>query len=129
MDWRTEIIELHGFFERYFIGTEDSIARFENALADDFSMVDPSGNDYDRAAVLDVVRDGHGHTSSLVITTSDHRLLATHEETIVAQYIETHELAERTNRRKTTAVFVADRTTPNGLAWLRVHETWLEADD
>lgn len=125
MDWRTEIVELHDFFERYFLGDEGSIERFESVLDPGFTMIGPHGGHSNRTEVLEEVRQGHGHSESLVIVTSDHRLLTESDTTIVAEYIETHELADRSNRRWSTVVFVADPTTPNGVAWVRVHETWI----
>ena len=45
------------------------------------------------------------------------------DEVTVATYVEHHELRDRDNHRLSTGVFVADSTAPNGLLWLRVHET------
>ncbi len=128
MDWQREIDELHAFFEAYFLGTEDSLDRFESVLADGFTIVGPDGAEGDRPATLQMVRDGHAHTDSLSITVSDHRLLARTDELIVATYVEHHQLRDRTNHRLATVVFHVDPAGPNGVRWLRVHETWLDAD-
>lgn len=126
MDWRAEIIELHELFEAYFLGRTDSLDRVEEALHAEFSIVGPNGGVSDRAATLEMLRRGHAHTDSLVISTLDHTLLHQTDEVLVASYIERHELSAATNDRLSTVVFAIDPAGPNGLRWLRVHETWLD---
>ena len=127
--WRNEIIELHAFFEAYFLGVIDSLERFERVLSPQFTMVGPHGNSHDRSSVIEAVRAGHGHSDSLVISTTDHRLLARRNGTLVAEYVEHHQLAETSNHRITTAVFEAEPAAPNGVVWLRVHETWAPTNE
>ena len=124
-DWQREIDELHAFFEAYFLGTNHSMDRVEQALAPDFTMVGAHGVTSDRAATVAAISDGHGHTQSLRIVCSEHRLLAETDELVVAAYVESHELAERSNHRQSTVIFRRDAAAPNGLLWVRVHETWL----
>jgi len=126
MDWKREIVELHDFFQAYFLAETDSTGRFEAVLEADFTMIGPDGGVSDRGQVIDAVRAGHGHTASLAIVTSDHRLLAERPGLIVARYIETHHLSSRSNHRITTVVFTARPELPNGVAWLHAHETWLD---
>lgn len=126
MDWRREIIELHEFFQAYFLAEVDSIDRFESVLEPDFTMIDPSGATADRDQVIDAVRAGHGHTRSLVIETSDHTLLAERPGLVVARYVETHHLSSRSNHRITTVVFADRPGLPCGVGWLHAHETWLD---
>ena len=126
MGWREEIVELHEFFEAWFLGTEDSLERVEQALGAEFTFVGPDGGETDRQATIDRLDAGRGHTSELRITTSEHRLLHQSDDVLMASYIEGHELAASTNRRLSTVVFTVDPGGPNGLRWLRVHETWLD---
>ncbi len=128
MDWRAEIIELHDFFQAYFLGQEGSLDRVEAALHPGFSIVGPGGAVSDRAATLEMLRQGHAHTESLVITTLDHALLHQSEELLIASYIERHQLTAGANDRLSTVVFAIDPAGPNGVRWVRVHETWLERD-
>ena len=125
MRWREEIVQLHDFFETYFLGTETSLERVEAVFAPEFTVVAASGIESDRESTMQMLVDGHAHTSDLKITTTDHRLILQTEDAIVASYIEHHELSQRDNHRLSTVVFVADSTAPNELLWLRVHETWL----
>lgn len=124
--WQREVIELHELFESYFLGATDSLARVEQALADDFTIVGPDGSVNDRDQTLAALRDGHSHTTSLAIVISEMVLLAESDEFVVASYVEGHELALRSNRRLTTVVFRRDVDGPNGLRWVRAHETWLD---
>jgi len=121
-----EIDELHEFFEALFLGTISSLERAEAALADDFTMAGPDGSVADRATVLAMLDAGQGHTSSLRIEVEDHRLLAETDKIIVASYVEIHRLSSRNNRRLTTVVFRKDASAPNGVRWVRGHETWLD---
>jgi len=126
MDWRAEIIELHDFFHAYFLGQDESLDRVDAALHAGFTIVGPNGAVSDRATTLEMLRQGHAHTQSLVITTLDHTLLHQTDEVLVASYVERHELSAATNDRLSTVVFAVDPAGPNGARWLRVHETWLD---
>lgn len=127
MNWELEIIELHRFFEAWFVGREDSLERAELALHLDFTCIGPDGVLADRSTTLQRLRNGHAHTTSLSIETRAHRLLHTADKLLIASYIERHELSDdRTNERISTAVLVPARRGPNGLRWLHVQETWLE---
>lgn len=124
--WQQEIAELHALFEGYFLGTLDSLARVEAALADDFTIVGPDGSVSDRSATLDALRAGHAHTESLKIVISGEKLLAETADLLVASYVESHELALRSNHRLTTVVFRRVATAPCGVQWVRAHETWID---
>lgn len=129
MNWELEIIELHRFFEAWFLGREDSLERAELALHLDFTMIGPDGTLADRSTTLRRLRDGHAHSTDLRIETGDHRLLHTADDLLIATYVERHRLAgDRANERISTVVFVPTRRGPNGLRWLHVHETWLPSD-
>ena len=129
VNWQDEIDELHRFFEAYFLGTEDAIDRVEAALHPDFTIVGPTGVVSDRAATIEAIRAGHGHTASLRISTLDHQLLWANDEIVLASYIERHDLANAVNQRLSTVAFVVDPAGPNGLRWLRVQETWIGRDE
>ncbi|MEM7287487.1 MAG: hypothetical protein AAF480_14140 [Actinomycetota bacterium] len=124
--WRTEIDELHAFFEAYFLGAipREEIGRVERALARDFTILGPHGAESDRKATIAAIEDGHAHTDSLEITVTEHRLIASTEDHVVATYVENHRLTDRTNHRVATVVFTRDPDGPNGLRWVRVQETW-----
>ena len=124
--WRTEIDELHAFFEAYFLGRipKGEIARVEQALARDFTLVAPGGTELDRRATLAGIEGAHGSTETLDIAVTEHRLIASTDDHAVATYVESHHELDRSTHRVTTVVFARDPDGPNGLRWLRVHETW-----
>jgi len=125
MRWRQEIEELHDFFENYFRGTESSLERVEEALAPGFSIVGPDADESDRDQTLTALRVGQGRATDLRITTRDHRLILEDGNTVVAAYVEQHDSPSGQTLRRSTVVFVVDVEGPNGLRWLRVHETWM----
>ena len=75
--WKTEIIELHEFFEGYFLGTLplEALDRAEAAFHPHFSMIGPDGDLRNRATILQMLHDGHHHTDDLTITTAQHTLV------------------------------------------------------
>ena len=125
--WATEIIELHEFFEQLFLGTTDSLDRADRALAAEFTMAGPNGTLSPRATVMSQLKAGIGHSTELSIAVEGLELLVETDDLVVAEYIEVHGLRDdRSNRRRSTVVFRKDPDGPNGLRWLRVHETWID---
>ncbi len=125
-NWHREIVELHDFFEAWFLGTADDHQRVEAALADDFTMVGPTGVSSDRDEVVQAIVDGRAHTDSLTIEIHEPELVFETEDLLIAEYIETHVLRDWSNHRRSTVVFRQDADGPNGLRWLRVHESWID---
>ena len=126
MDWQGEIVELHNFFEAWFLGADVNFDRVESVLAPAFTIVGPDGNVESRSATIGFLREVFGSDDDLNMTTTDHQLLHESSDTLLASYIETHVRGEKTWRRQSTVVFAKDSTVINGLKWVRVHETWLE---
>ena len=124
--WHREIVELHQFFEQYFWGLidADDVGRLEAALAPEFTIVGPGGDESTRADTIAAVRRAHAHTSQLKIEIHDARLLIDRPESLVARYVEHQETGAVTTDRLSTVVFARDAGAPNGLRWLAVHETW-----
>ena len=125
--WHSEIVELHEFFERYYLGDigADDVGRLEAALASDFTIVAPGGAESSRAQTIAAIRGGHAHTSRFTISIVDARLLAESPDLLVARYVEHQETADSVTDRLSTVVFSRAPDAPNGLRWRTVHETWL----
>ena len=127
-EWHREIVELHDFFEAYFLGAlaATDVDRLRMALADDFTFISPTGAASTRVEVEAAIVAGHHHTAELNITITDAQLLVESDQIVVARYVENHEMAAAANHRISTVVFSRDAAAPNGLRWRTVHETWLE---
>jgi len=125
MYWITEIEDLHGFFEAWFLGKETSMDRAEKAFDEEFTFAGPDGTERDRRSMIQMLTEGRAHTTDLRITTTDHRLIVDTDDAVVATYVEHHQMGAAQNRRLSTVVFVPEQSAPNGLRWLRVQETWL----
>lgn len=128
-NWRTEVDQLHRFFQALFLAEIDSIDRADTAFGSDFSFVGPDGARSGRDVVLAQLEAGRGHSSHLRIEIEGHRTIVETDSLIVAEYIEVHHLAEGGNRRRSTVVFDIDPTGPNGVRWRHVHETFLPPTD
>jgi hypothetical protein len=123
-----EIIDLHQFFQAWFVGDlsrEDaSFEYLESALADDFTLVRPNGTEVDRSTILTAAREAWGSRAGLHISIEAVEVIAAEATLIVARYDESEqEHGEKISRRVSTVVFRRSEHHPNGLAWLRVHET------
>ena len=125
-NWQAEIVELHDFFEAWFLGTDVDFDRVESVLAPEFTIVGPDGEVEDRAATIGFLRDAYGSDDELNMITSDYRLLHEGRDTLVASYVETHLRGEKRWRRRSTVTFAREAKAVNGLVWVRVHETWID---
>lgn len=123
--WLREVIELHDYFEAYFLGEVDGLDRVESALAPDFTMAGPSGSTSSRAETIAMIEAGRAHTESLKMTITEPQLLLEDHATLVATYVENQQWSDASNQRLTTVVFGKDSSAPNGLLWRRIHETWI----
>lgn len=130
---RREIEALHQFFEDWLSGdmpdTDEAFERLRRALAPDFRLIHPSGRWTTREDILAGLRDGHGRQPTLTIDVRDVRLREASDACAVATYEEWQTSEASTDGRLSTVAFRRDPKAPNGLRWLHVHETWLEAPD
>lgn len=124
MDWKQEIEELHDFFEIYLGGLETSLARAEMVLDERFVIIGPGGDRRNRSETLAALEAGQGQVSGLAIETTDHHLIHRTPALVIAGYIERQRVGDEITQRWSTATFVASATTPNGVSWIHLHETW-----
>lgn len=125
-----EIVELHRFFEAWFRGRlpqdETSLARFADALADDFVIVTPDGVAIEKTEIVDAVRTSHGVDPAAGIWIKNVVTRTRSRTIIVATYEEWQQFGADTPRgRLSTVVLENDDGAPGELRWLHVHETWL----
>lgn len=129
-----EIVELHRFFMDWFCGAvtdSDAVwSRVTDVLAPEFVMIAPEGRAFLREELLASVRARYGSHAperdfEIWIRNLDCRHVAEH--VVLTTYEEWQRRAGETSGRLSTAVFERVPDTPNGVRWLHVHETWLQA--
>jgi len=125
---RREIEELHAFFVAWYTSQIGEFDRMEAVIAPDFGMVSPDGDRLDREAVLETVRDGRGRhePGTFDIDVRNVALLDSGDDHALAQYEEWQTSPDGRDGRISTVIFRVDPGTPNRLAWVVVHETWLD---
>jgi len=127
-----EIEALHRFFVDWFRGalpdTDEAWSRFADAVAPGFTLVAPSGEAFDRDALLEGLRGRHGAegpASDFAIWIRNFRDRHVTAGLATVTYEEWQRRAGEERGRLSTAVFLADAQAPNGVRWVHVHETWL----
>ena len=128
---RTEVIDLHRFFETWFAGgvgrTQEEFARLSEVLSADFEIISPTGTRTAREDLLSSVWDAHGvHRDRSFSIRIDHltcRPLA--DGICLATYNEWQTLDGDKTGRLSSALFRRSEIGPNGILWAHVHEVWL----
>ncbi len=128
---RKEIIELHQFFQDWFHGvlpdTPEALARFSGVMAAEFRIVSPEGRMTARPALVEAIKKAYGVHRDIAfrIWIEDAQVRSLAPDLWLATYQEWQQTGAARKGRLSTALFRADPSAPNGLAWLHVHETWL----
>ncbi|MEM8861236.1 MAG: hypothetical protein AAGD96_23160 [Chloroflexota bacterium] len=131
----SEIHRLHQFFVDWFNGilpeSEESFSSFLSATAQNFSIIPPSGQLISLSALSSSLYELHHKRPGLQIKVKNvqvqHQIgdyvLATYEEWQLEQG------DQEWNGRISTALLSHNESTPSGIMWHHVHETWLPTDD
>lgn len=127
---RNEIDLLHQCFEDWFNGRvpkdDDTFNRIDTALGEAFVIVMPQGSKVERAPLLNGLYNAHTGRRGIRIWIENVRVLEEDGALVVAEYEEWQTEGGETTSRHSTVVFRRNDEKPNGLEWLRVHETWFE---
>lgn len=127
---RDEIDTMHRCFEDWFNGrsprTDEAFSRIGSALGESFVIVMPQGRKVERAPLLKGLYEAHAGRPGIRIWIDHVRILEEDHALVVAEYEEWQEEGGETTARHSTVVFRRDNAMPNGLKWLRVHETWFD---
>ncbi|MBT5875955.1 MAG: DUF4440 domain-containing protein [Candidatus Latescibacteria bacterium] len=125
-----EIVELHQFFEDWFNGnipdTAQEFQRMDVVMDASFVIVMPDGKRVDRDPLLELLKKSHGKRAGIRIWIENVRVLVSEGGIVIAEYEEWQEENSETTSRVSTVVFREKEETPNGLSWVRVHETWFD---
>jgi len=128
-----EVVELHEFFVLWFAGKlpDEAFDTFLARFSDDFEMVTPSGTTVTKAG-LGGMRAAKGSNAAWRIYIEELRLRvvpASGGRIVTGTYWELQQGAKAsapTNGRISTPLLELDASArPNGVRWLRLHETWL----
>ena len=124
-----EIIDLHKFFQDWFDGTSpktDAVfARFEKTTTPSFVLVSPDGSLAHRTELAPALYAGHATRPTGKIWVTDAHVLHSLGNQVVMAYQEWQTNDGVQTRRQSTAIFGVDPSTPNGVHWVHVHETWI----
>jgi len=128
---RREIETLHAFFVDWYAGTVDREAfdRMERVIAPGFEMVTPEGQRLDRATILDRVRDSYGRNEpgEFDIEIRNVESVAAFEDRTLVRYEEWQQEPGGENGRISTVLFGQESDAPEGVQWLDIQETHIEA--
>ena len=128
-NYEREIVELHQFFEDWFNGrtkqTHENLARFTEVTAEGFMLITPQGHLLERSTIIDAIYQMHGKRMEERLWIENVCLCHHYGSIILAIYEEWQESGSGINSRLSTVLFRQKSTTPNGLIWLHVHETWM----
>ncbi len=128
-----EVLEVHRLIEDWFLGaipkTEEALARFTSVMAPELTVVMPGGRVVDRDGLIARLLELHGWWSDSTPPGRIHierlRCDLRSGDLVVATYEEWQRHHDVARGRVATAVLRALGGAPNGLAWVRLHETWL----
>ncbi len=127
--WR-EVVALHQFFEAWFRadGGAPDFASCERALSAEFRMVAPNGEVHDRDTVIERLRRALGtFPSDFRIVVIDPAAIWASDRAVLLEYTEEQYRDGLSTRRRSTAFFLASPTSPRGVEWRHLQETWMEA--
>ncbi|MEO1053797.1 MAG: hypothetical protein AAFX87_24380 [Bacteroidota bacterium] len=123
-----EIEEVHVFFEQWFKGvlpnSDESFNRLASVFSKSFSFVPPSGQELAGDIILSQIKGAWGSNREISIMIEEVKVLTQNQELVVARYVERQTTGNRHTARLSTAVFKINKSLPNQLEWLTVHETW-----
>ena len=126
---RQEIIDLHEFFQAWFVGsaeqTDEAFSRVGRSLAEEFELVAPDGEVVPRRRIMSSIQRGFGRRPDFRIHIENFDARVSEGGLCLVTYHEIQEQEEVTTRRVSSAVFRDAPEAPNGVRWLHVHETWV----
>jgi hypothetical protein len=123
-----EVIDLHVVIEGWLGGTafnnDAAFAQFAEALAEDFTIINPDGTEQAREPLVTGFRKAHGTRRGLRIQIRNARVLIETDALVMARYEEWQWLNGAETKRVSTVTFGRDPAAGNSLRWRALHETW-----
>ncbi len=128
---RQEIIRLHQIIEQWFCGhvpqSNEAFAPFQDALAEGFHIVQPSGVIQDKANVVSNMWQAHGARSAPFRIEIRNPVCYFVLGSCCLMTYEEWQYGHETTARLSTVLF-RQTSTHLGVEWLHLHETWLPND-
>lgn len=128
---RRELEALHAFFVDWYAGRvdEEAFDRMERVITPGFEMVTPEGQRLDRTEVLGLVRDSRGQyePGEFDIEIKNADVVAEFADRLLMRYEEWQRAPDEENGRLSTVLFDRADDAPEGVRWLDVQETYIEA--
>ena len=122
---QAEIVAVHAYLTDLFTGLTRDLTRCAAAFSADLTMIAPDGRYFDRRNILANLANASA-APGFQIRIHDVRLIWENETAVLLLYVEEQYRDGRTTRRQSSALFVADKGAPLGVAWRHLHETWQE---
>ena len=127
---KQEVIELHQFFEDWFSAklaqTDGNYGRMTVAMNPDFHIVGPDGRMMDYPTLEKGLWAGHNSRPNFKLWVDNVQTRPLSNDIALTTYEEWQEIDGQTTARLSTAVFCKKADAPNGVAWMHVHETWMD---
>ena len=128
-----EIVDLHAAFEDWMGQVEPTVdfGRCRAALGPGFHIVEPDGRVRDRDSLLPGLEAARGAradpTDPFRIRIEEAEIRLVDGRFCLATYVERQRGGGRLSARRSTVLFRDRPGGPNGVEWLHVHETWINA--
>ena len=127
-----EVSDLHAFFEAWLSGEAENtnavFTRVESSLGEEFTMVSPSGQRFQRSDVIGWLRGTHGvraSQGSFHIAIAEPEILLLRPPLVLLGYVEEQTVGNVVTRRQSTALFEVSIEDRRRVRWLALHETWI----
>lgn len=124
-----EVFALHAFLVDWFAGRGEAAGpdRADAAFHTDFFRVAPDGMAQDRADVVAMIARGRASLGSdFEIDIALEAAMPVAQDVVLLRYVEHQATAAWRTARRVSALLVADPSAPEGVAWLWLHETWID---
>lgn len=128
-----EVNEFHTFLRDWLVGavprTEEEFARFAGVMGGGVEVISPLGTITERDALVSEFESLHAvladDADAFRIWIENFRFRWIKGDHAMVTYEEWHQLGDDKSARLSTAFFRKEPSTPCGVVWLHVHETWL----
>ncbi|MEM7034645.1 MAG: hypothetical protein AAF629_34205 [Chloroflexota bacterium] len=134
--YHLEIEDLHKFFVDWFCATlpqtKEAFHRFSGVMAAEMHMTTPDGQKLSNEQLIKDLWQAYGHRHMqrdyFRIWIENIQIQSESSTDATVSYEEWQQIDDKgtQTRRQSSVLFRRRKDTPNGLEWVKVHETWLK---